>query len=70
MTNAESVDDSRILVGRIFAMLDITDSGVNGIKFITLAAVPYPAIFERELRDARCKFLSWKFNVGNWQRNS
>jgi len=41
MTNLESVEYDGIIAGNIFAMLDSANSGVNRMKFITLATVPY-----------------------------
>jgi len=41
MTNSESVEQDRIVAGNIFAMLDSANSGINRMKFITLATVPY-----------------------------
>jgi len=42
MTNSESVEYDRIVARNIFAMLDSANSGVNRMKFITLATVLQP----------------------------
>jgi len=41
MTNSQSVEQDGIVAGNIFAMLDNTNRGVNRMKFISLATVPY-----------------------------
>ena len=39
MTNLQSVEQDRVVAGNIFAMLDNANSGVNIMKFISLATV-------------------------------
>jgi len=41
MTNSQSVEQDGIVAGNIFAMLDNANRGVNRMKFISLATVPY-----------------------------
>ena len=41
MINSQSVEQDEIVAGNIFAMLDNANRGVNRMKFISLAAVPY-----------------------------
>jgi len=44
MTNLQSVEEDGIAAGNIFAMLDDANRGVNRMKFISIATVPYLAI--------------------------
>ena len=44
MTNSQSVEQDGIVAGNIFAVLDNANRGVNRMKFISLATVPYLAI--------------------------
>jgi len=41
MTNLQSVEQDGIVAGNIFAMLDDANRGINRMKFISLATVPY-----------------------------
>jgi len=41
MNNSESAENDGIVAGNIFAMLDNANTGVNRMKFITLATVQY-----------------------------
>jgi len=41
MTNLQSVEQDGVVAGNIFAMLDNANRGVNRMKFISLATVPY-----------------------------
>jgi len=41
MTNLQSVEQDGVVAGNIFAMLDNANGGVNRMKFISLATVPY-----------------------------
>jgi len=41
MTNSQSVEQDGIVAENIFAMLDYAKRGVNRMKFISLATVPY-----------------------------
>jgi len=41
MTNSQSVEQDGIEAGNIFIMLDNANRGVNRMKFISLATVPY-----------------------------
>jgi len=41
MNNSQSVEQDGIVAGNIFAMLDDANRGVNTMKFISLATIPY-----------------------------
>ena len=71
MTNLQSVKQDEVIVGNIFAMLDNANRGVNRMKFISLATVPYILSFVKtELGNAWYKFTCWKFDICNGQRKS
>jgi len=58
----------RITVGHIFAVCNDANSGVNRMKFITLATVPFILpLFQTEFRETRYKFLCWMFHICNGQ---
>jgi len=41
MTNSQSVEQDGIIAGNIFPMLGNANRGINRMKFISLATVPY-----------------------------
>ena len=41
MTNSQSVEEDGIVAGNIFAMLNNANRGLNRMKFISLATVPF-----------------------------
>ena len=62
-----SIESSR----DIFLLFDNANSGVNRMKFITLATASYILPFvQTELRDARYEFTCWKLHICNGQRKS
>ena len=57
MTNSQSVEQDGIVAGNIFAMLDNANRGVNRMKFISLATIPYILPFVKtELGNTWYKF--------------
>ena len=58
VTNLQSASNCGIMVGDIFTMSDSTNGGVDGMKFVTLAAVPnILPLGQTELIDMRDKFM-------------
>ena len=71
MTNSQSVEQDGIVAGNIFAILNNANRGVNRMKFISLATVPYILPFVKtELGNTWYKFTCWKLHICNGQRKS
>ena len=64
MTNSQSVEQDGIVAGNIFAILNNANRGVNRMKFISLATVPYILPFVKtELENTWYKFTCWKLHI-------
>jgi len=64
MTNSQSVEQDEIVAGNIFAMPNNANCGVNRMKFISLATVPYILPFVKtEFGNTWYKFTCWKLHI-------
>jgi len=60
MTNLQSVEQDGVVAGNVFVTLDNANRGVNRVKFISLATVPYILPFVKtELGNTWYKFTCW-----------
>ena len=57
MTNSKSVHNDRVMTGDIFTVGGSANSGVDGMKFVTLATVPnIPPLGQTKLGNMSNKF--------------